>query len=49
VAKKLEYFIRMFGAPEILQANNGKEFKGAYYLLLKRYSIKIIYGKLRSP
>ena len=49
VAKKLEYFIRMFGAPEILQADNGKEFKGACYLLLKRCGIKIIHGKPRSP
>ena len=32
-----------------MQADNGKEFKGALLLLLRKYRIQVVNGALRSP
>ena len=37
------------GKPEITQADNGKEFKGACLILLKRFGIRIINGQPCRP
>jgi len=49
VAKKLEYSIRIISAPEILQADNGREFRGAVYILLRKIGVKIKHGRPRTP
>ena len=48
-ATSLSIFIKFLGDPEICQSDNGREFKGALLILLKRHSIKIVYGRLRTP
>ena len=49
VADRMAIWIMYFGIPQILQCNNGKEFKSALLILLKRYRIKIINGRPRTP
>ena len=49
VASCLGIFIGLFGPPEILQIDNGKEFKGACLILFKRFGIRVIYGRPRRP
>ena len=49
VAKKLEIFVAHYGPPQIFQADNGKEFKGAVLILIKKLRIKIINGRPRTP
>jgi transposase InsO family protein len=49
VAKKLELWIRHFGIPLIVQADNGREFAGVVYILLMSLAVKIIHGNPRSP
>ena len=49
VADCLANFLMFCGEPEITQADNGKEFKGACLILLKRFSIRIINGQPRRP
>ncbi|RFU23827.1 hypothetical protein B7463_g12510, partial [Scytalidium lignicola] len=38
-----------FLPPKIVQCDNGKEFKDAFLILLRKYGIRIINGKPRSP
>ncbi|KFY32281.1 hypothetical protein V493_00345, partial [Pseudogymnoascus sp. VKM F-4281 (FW-2241)] len=38
-----------FLPPKIMQADNGKEFKGALLLLLQKYGIQVVNGAPRSP
>ncbi|KFY66788.1 hypothetical protein V496_01922 [Pseudogymnoascus sp. VKM F-4515 (FW-2607)] len=35
--------------PKIMQADNGKEFKGALLILLRKYGIQVVNGAPRSP
>ena len=32
-----------------MQADNGKEFKGAFLILLQKYGIQVVNGAPRSP
>ena len=49
IADFLELFIKFYGVPEIIQADNGREFKGAVAILCKRLKIKVINGRPRHP
>jgi hypothetical protein len=49
VADNLELYIRHIGVPEILQFDNGREFKGACLILAKRSFIQVINGRPRTP
>lgn len=37
------------GIMQILQSDNGREFKGALLLLMKRYNVRIKHGRPRTP
>ncbi|KFY78648.1 hypothetical protein V499_02234, partial [Pseudogymnoascus sp. VKM F-103] len=48
--EEVEFIIkRSFLPPKIMQADNGKEFKGALLILLRKYGIQVINGAPRSP
>jgi hypothetical protein len=49
IADCLVLFIQAFYPPKILQCDNGKEFKGAVLILLRKYGIKLINGAPRTP
>ena len=49
VADCLENFLMFYGAPEITQMDNSKEFKGVCLMMLKRFGICIINGRPRQP
>ena len=49
VAKCLETYITHVRIPDIVQCNNGTEFKGAALILLKTYGVKVINGRPRTP
>ena len=49
IADCLQEFIRYYGVPEIIQSDNGREFKGAVVMLCKRLKIRIINGRPRHP
>ncbi|KFY96373.1 hypothetical protein V500_02472, partial [Pseudogymnoascus sp. VKM F-4518 (FW-2643)] len=49
IAEAFALFIAAFLPPKIMQADNGKEFKGALIILLRKYGIQIINGAPRSP
>ena len=46
---KMSEWIGAFEVPTIVQADNGKEFKGVLKLLLLSHSIKITNGRPRTP
>ena len=48
IAKCIAIFIQAFFPMEILQCDNGKEFKGALLILLRQYGIKIVHGAPRT-
>lgn len=41
--------VRHLGVPDILQCDNGREFKGALLPFLKKHNIKLINGRPRTP
>jgi hypothetical protein len=49
IAEAFALFIAAFLPPKIMQADNGKEFKGALLILLRKYGIRVINGAPRSP
>ena len=49
VARKVHEWITAFGIMEILQSDNGTEFKGVCQALLLRYGVKVINGRPRTP
>lgn len=49
IAKCIAIFIQAFFPMEILQCDDGKEFKGALLILLRQYGIKIVHGAPRTP
>ena len=49
VAIRMSEWISAFGLPTIVQADNGKEFKGVLKLLLLLHGVKIINGRPRTP
>ena len=49
IVKCIAEWLGIVGIPRILQCDNGKEFKGALLILLKKYGIKIINGRPRHP
>lgn len=49
VAGAFGYWIMSFGPPQIVQCDNGSEFKGASRLLLQKHGIKIKNDSLQSP
>ena len=49
IADAFSLFVRHFDIPDILQTDNGREFKGALLIFLKRHGIKLINGRPRSP
>lgn len=49
VARKVYHWIAILGIFEILQSDNGTEFKGIYLELMRRYGIKVINGRPRTP
>ena len=49
IADCFAQFIAAFLPPKIMQADNGKEFKGALLILLRKYGIQVVNGAPRSP
>jgi hypothetical protein len=49
IADCFAQFIAAFLPLKIMQADNGKEFKGALLILLRKYGIQVINGAPRSP
>jgi hypothetical protein len=49
IAECFALFIAAFLPPKIMQADNGKEFKGALLILLQKFGIRVINGAPRSP
>jgi transposase InsO family protein len=49
IAEAFAQFIAAFLPPKIVQADNGKEFKGALLILLRKYGIQVVNGAPRSP
>ena len=49
IAEAFAQFIAAFLPPKIVQADNGKELKGALLILLRKYGIQVINGAPRSP
>ena len=49
IADCFALFIAAFLPPKIMQADNGKEFKGALLLLLRKYGIQVVNGAPQSP
>ena len=49
IADAFALFIAAFLPPKIVQCDNGKEFKGALLILLRKYGIQVINGAPRSP
>ena len=49
VAGLITTWIGCYGVPEILQCDNGREFKGVLLVLLKRHGIKVKNGRPRTP
>lgn len=49
IATAFALFIAAFLPPKIMQCDNGKEFKGALLILLRKYGIQIVNGAPRSP
>ena len=49
VAMRMSEWIGVFGVPTIVQADNGKEFKGVLKLLLLSHGVKIKNGRPRTP
>lgn len=45
----INLFVRHLGVPDILQWANGREFQGALLLSLKKYNIKLINSRPRTP
>lgn len=49
VANSIAHWIGCFGHPEILQCDNGREFKGYLLKLHQQYGIRVINGQPRTP
>ena len=49
IAEAFAIFIAAFLPPKIMQADNGKEFKGALLILLRKFGIQLINGAPRLP
>ncbi|RFU28490.1 hypothetical protein B7463_g7831, partial [Scytalidium lignicola] len=49
ISEAFAQFIMAFLPPKIVQCDNGREFKGALLILLRKYGIRVINGKPRSP
>jgi len=49
IADCIAQVIMCFGPSQILQADNGKEFKGALLILLRKWGIRVMNGAPRSP
>jgi hypothetical protein len=49
VAACFAQFVAAFLPPKIMQSDNGKEFKGALLILLRKFGIQITNGAPRSP
>ena len=49
VAYNIHYWIVVLGIFKILQSDNGGEFKGIYLELIRRYGVKVINGRPRTP
>ena len=49
VAMRMLEWISAFGLPTIVQADNGKEFKGVLKLLLLLHKVKIINRRPKTP
>ena len=49
VAYNIHHWIAVLGIFEILQSDNGGEFKGICLELMRRYGVKVINGRPRTP
>ena len=49
VARCMHHWIAVLGIFEILQSDNGSEFKGICLELMRRYGVKVINGRPRTP
>ena len=49
VARCIHHWIAVLGIFEILQSDNGSEFKGICLELMRRYGVKVINGRPRTP
>ncbi len=49
VARHIHTWISILGVFEILQSDNGTEFKGICLELMRRYGVKVINGRPRTP
>jgi hypothetical protein len=49
IAAAFAQFVAAFLPPKIMQSDNGKEFKGALLILLRKFGTQIINGAPRSP
>lgn len=45
----INFFVRHLAVPGILQCDNGRDFKVALLLFLKKHNIKLINGRPRTP
>ena len=45
----ISLFVRHLGIPGVSQYDNGREFKGALLLLLKKHNIRLVNGRPRTP
>jgi hypothetical protein len=48
VAVAIAEWIGYVEPPEIVQCDNGREFKGVLLILLKKYGVKVIHGQLHT-
>lgn len=49
VASTVNQWILVFGAIDILQSDNGSEFKGVCLELVKRFVVRVMNGRTRTP
>jgi len=49
VSGQMAIWIGYYGVPEILQCDNGREFKGILLILLQKHEIKVRNGRPRTP
>lgn len=49
VARKVHHWLAILGIFEILQSDNGTEFKGICLELMRRYGVRVINGRPRTP
>ena len=49
IAACIDLYIRFLGCPDIVQRDNGREFKGTCLILFRKHGIRVVNGRLRRP